>query len=210
MVFNFKLTFPPPPPPPPPSPKPSTTRTVSSYTFMRPTTVGPPPPPPRAQGTVFFGVVGVTMMVIELDHIARGGEPLLRTREMLASRSVNIVRHPRGSYIVTPFCLWSGHTRKQSNSLALPSTSQESRRKVPNSVFRAVLGRMQFTLHATRRTLDGASRLVQVSNVCLVRENLTCSVPASSGCEGQRSYDYGHAQTEYTAPPPPLSGSLEK
>ena len=46
------------------------------------------------------------MMVIELlvtaavDDIMRGGEPLLRTRGMIASRSVNMVRHPRGSYIV--------------------------------------------------------------------------------------------------------------
>ena len=36
------------------------------------------------------------MMVIELDHV-RGGEPYLRTRGMLASRSVNMVMHPRGS-----------------------------------------------------------------------------------------------------------------
>ena len=40
------------------------------------------------------------MMVIELDHIVRGGEPYLRARGMIASRSVNMVRHPRGSYRV--------------------------------------------------------------------------------------------------------------
>ena len=39
-------------------------------------------------------------MVIDLDHIVRGGEPQLRTRAMIASRSVNLVRHPRGSCIV--------------------------------------------------------------------------------------------------------------
>ena len=39
------------------------------------------------------------MMVIELDHIVRGGEPYLHTRGMIASHSVNMVRHPRGSYI---------------------------------------------------------------------------------------------------------------
>ena len=39
-------------------------------------------------------------MVIELYHIVRGGEPQLRKRGTIASRSVNMVRHPRGSYIV--------------------------------------------------------------------------------------------------------------
>ena len=42
---------------------------------------------------------------------------------------------------------------------------------------RAVPERMRFTLHAIRRTPHGASRLVQ-SNVCLVGENPTSSVPA--------------------------------
>ena len=52
------------------------------------------------QGTVFmflflfFVLLAVTMMVIQLDRIARGGEPLLRTRGMIASRSMNMVRHP--------------------------------------------------------------------------------------------------------------------
>ena len=40
---------------------------------------------------------------------------------------------------------------------------------MPNSVLRAVLGRMQFTLHATRRTLHGASRLVQAMSAWLVK-----------------------------------------
>ena len=45
------------------------------------------------------------MMVIELDHIVQGGEPQLRTRGMIASHSVNMVRHPRGSYIVIPIAV---------------------------------------------------------------------------------------------------------
>ena len=44
-------------------------------------------------------------MVIELYHIVRGGEPQLRTRGMIASRNVNMVRHPRGSYIVIPIAV---------------------------------------------------------------------------------------------------------
>ena len=40
------------------------------------------------------------MMIIGLDHIVRGGQHKLRTRGIIASRSVNMVRHPRGSYTV--------------------------------------------------------------------------------------------------------------
>ena len=43
-------------------------------------------------------------MVIKLDHIVRGGDPLLRTREMIASRSVNMVRHPR-AYVELPIAV---------------------------------------------------------------------------------------------------------
>ena len=45
------------------------------------------------------------MMVIELDHIVRGGEPKSRTRRMIASRRVNMVSHPRGSCIVIPIAV---------------------------------------------------------------------------------------------------------
>ena len=40
------------------------------------------------------------MAVMEFDHIVRGGELYPRTRGTIASRSVNMVRHPRGSFIV--------------------------------------------------------------------------------------------------------------
>ena len=59
------------------------------------------------QGIIFWGggAGAVTMMVTDLDHIVRGGEPHLRTRGMIASRSVNMVRHPRGRYIVIPIAV---------------------------------------------------------------------------------------------------------
>ena len=66
------------------------------------------------RGTVFVFIVfvsccfvfmAVTMMVIELEHIVRGGEPQLRTRGIVALRSVNTVRHPRGSCIVIPIAV---------------------------------------------------------------------------------------------------------
>ena len=46
---------------------------------------------------------------------------------------------------------------------------QESKHEVPESVLRAVLGRIQFTLHATRRTPHIASRLVQAMSAWLVK-----------------------------------------
>ena len=59
------------------------------------------------QGTVVFSffLFGVTMMVIDLRHIVKGGEPLLRTWGMIASRSVHMIRHPRGSYIAIPIAV---------------------------------------------------------------------------------------------------------
>ena len=73
--------------------------------------------------------------------------------------------------------------------------AQQSTHKVPKSASQAVLSRMQLTFHATRRTPPNTSRrfVLGASNVCLVGENPTCSVPASLGCEGLWSYDYGHA-----------------
>ena len=44
---------------------------------------------------------------------------------------------------------------------------QKSRHKVPESVLRAVLGKMQLTLHATRRTPHSVSRLVQAMSAWL-------------------------------------------
>ena len=71
---------------------------------------------------------------------------------------------------------------------------------VPKSGLRAVLGRMQFALHATRRTPHGASRLVQAMSAWLVKPDVF-----GSGVVGLRGsmviHDYGHAQTEYTPPP---------
>ena len=78
---------------------------------------------------------------------------------------------------------------------------QENRHQVPKSVLRAVLERMQFTLHATRRTPHGASRLVQAMSVWLVK---------SRRAPSRHSRDarvYGHTTTamhKLSTPPPPL------
>ena len=66
---------------------------------------------------------------------------------------------------------------------------QESGRKVPKSVLRAVLGRMQFTLHASRRTPHGASRLVQAMSPWLVQ---TRRAPSRHSRDARV---YGHTTT---------------
>ena len=46
----------------------------------------------------------------------RGGEPSLRTREMIGSCSVYVVRHARDSYIVTPLLSLEAAAPKNKNN----------------------------------------------------------------------------------------------
>ena len=93
----------------------------------------------------------------------RGGGPLLRTRGMIGSSSVHgmaptwqlhIARNPSA-------VSGSGHTRKQTIRRCHPY-----RRK---SDSQAVLSTIQLTIHATRRTPHGASRLALVMSACSVK-----------------------------------------
>ena len=71
---------------------------------------------------------------------------------------------------------------------------------MPKTVSRAVLGRMQFTLHATRRTPHGGSRLVQAMCAWLVKIRR-----APSRCSRDARV-YGHTTTamhKLSTPPPP-------
>ena len=76
---------------------------------------------------------------------------------------------------------------------------------MPKYVLRAVFGRMQFTLHTTRRTPHGASRLVQAMSAWLVR---TRRAPSRHGRDARV---YIHTTTAIRKlstprfPPPPLS-----
>ena len=99
----------------------------------------------------------------------------------------------------THCCLWSGHIRKQGTTSAVIH-KPESRHKVPKSVLRAVLRRMQFTLHATCRTPHGASRLVQAMSAWSVK---TPRAPSRHSRDGTV---YGHTTTamhKLSTPPPP-------
>ena len=78
---------------------------------------------------------------------------------------------------------------------------------MPKSVLRAVLGRMQFTLHANRRTPHGALRLVQAMSAWLVK---TRRVRSRHGGDARV---YGHTTTAMhklsTPPPPPTNSTIE-
>ena len=107
------------------------------------------------------------------------------------------------------------HTHKRNNapllllSLERPSKetktligavihTQGSKHKVPKSVLRAVLGRMQFTIHAARRTPHGASRLVQAMPAWLVKTRRALSRQSSDA----RVYDHTTtAMHKLSAPP---------
>ena len=158
-----------------------------------------PLPPP----TLCF-VLAITMMDIELGHILRGGELYLRTRRMIASRSVNMVRHPRGSYIVIiPIAVsgvatpenkvthWRCHPQCNKNGHTMPNSVLQRFLEGCSSPF------MRLADHLTALP----SRLVQAMPAWLVK---TRRAPS------RRSRDarvYGHTTTvmhKLSTPPHPL------
>ena len=93
----------------------------------------------------------------------RGGEPQLRTRRMVVSRSVYMVRHPRSSYIVYPLLSLEVATPENKPIYSTLLSICNKVRRTRGFASQAVLSidRMQLALHATRPTPHGASRLVQ-------------------------------------------------
>ena len=86
----------------------------------------------------------------------RGGDPQLRTRRMIVSHSVYMVRNSRGSCIVlTRCCLWKWPHQKTNQFIG------RCHQYATKSASKAVLSRMHLTLHTTRPTPHGVSRLVQ-------------------------------------------------
>ena len=133
------------------------------------------------------------------DHTTTAMHKLSTPLHTHASRSVNMVRHPRGSYIVIPIAV-SGVATPENTAQLIGAVihKQESRHKVPKSVLQAVLERMQFTLHATRRTPYGASRLVQAMPAWLAK---TRRAPFRHSRDARL---YGHTTTamhKLSAPP---------
>ena len=103
----------------------------------------------------------------------RGGEALLRARRNDRITQCDSVygEAPTGRLHTNPVAVsGSVHNRK---------TNQLIRRCHPftiKSAAQAILSRMQLTLHATRRIPHVFA--LGASDVCLVDENPTCSVPA--------------------------------
>ena len=95
---------------------------------------------------------------------------------MIASRSVNMVRHPRGSYIVIPIAVSGVATLETKyKSLALSSISKKVGTRCRSPSYERLLEGcrspfMRLAIHLTALFALGAI------NVCLVGENPTCSV----------------------------------
>ena len=79
---------------------------------------------------------------------------------------------------------------------------------MPESVLRAVLGRMQFTLHATHRAPHGASCLVQAMSAWLVK------TPRAPSRHNRDARVYGHTTTAMhklsASPAPSLASHTSK
>ena len=128
---------------------------------------------------------------------------------MVASRSVNTIRHPRDSYIVIPVAVSGVATPENEVTHWRCHRKQGSRRKLPKSVLQAVLGRMQFILHATRRTPHGASISVQAMSAWLVK---TRRGPSQHGRDA-RVYGLSTTAMHKLSTPPPspcLFGNLRR
>ena len=142
-------------------------------------------------------------MAIEVDHIVRGGEPEVRTRGMVASRSVNVVRHPRGSYRVILFAgseVATGHTRKQSSSLALPSIGKKVGTRCRSPSYERFLEGCNSPL---LRLADHLTAFRAWCKQCLPGLVKTRRAPSRHSKDARvygHSTDYGHAQIEYTPP----------
>ena len=67
---------------------------------------------------------------------------------------------------------------------------------------------MQFTLHATRRTPRGVSRLVQAMPAWMVKTRRAPSGIVETRGYMVGSHDLGYAQTEYSTPPSPVRTCL--
>ena len=107
-------------------------------------------------------------MGIELDHRVRG---------MIASSSVNMVRDRRGSYIVMTIAVSGVATLENKEThWSLSSISMKVGTRCRSS---SSSGSRKDAVHPSRGSPNTSWRFtLGASNVCLVGENPTCSVPA--------------------------------
>ena len=116
-----------------------------------------------------------------------------------------MVRHSRGSYIVAPIhCrLWSGHTRIQSNSLALSSTSNKVVKRCRNPSYERLLeGCISPFFMRTRRTPHGTSRFwckqyLPVVTLVKTRDVFRPGVVGGARVYGHTTTRVPHAQSDH-------------
>ena len=127
---------------------------------------------------------------------------------MITSRRVNMVGHPRGSCIpVIPIAVSGVATL--GNKVIHWSPSSISNKVGTRCQSPSYERFLEDAAHPSCDSPNTSRRFaLGASNVCLVVENPTCPVPAlwDARVIPLWSYDYGHAQTEYTPSPlaPPL------
>ena len=132
--------------------------------------------------TFFLNFWRSPQLVVEVNLLC-GVENLYSAQGECSDRVVLMVRHPRGCYIVYPLLSLEVATpQHKSNSFDAVIHVQES---PPQRRF----SRMQLTLHATRPTPRGTSRLVLAMSVGSVK---TRRAP-SRHCRNARVY--GHTTT---------------
>ena len=103
---------------------------------------------------------------------------------MVPRNSVYVEAPKRQRHSTTIAACERGDTGNQISSLKLSSICKYARQAVRSRIQPRPSGDSPNT---SQRFVRGAS------SICLVGESLMRSVPALWGCEGLRSYDYGHA-----------------
>ena len=119
---------------------------------------------------------------------------------MIVSRSVYMVRHPRGSYIVHPLLsLYVATPENRSIHWTLSSICKN---------IRLTSGSHSDTAHPPCDSPNSSRPFaLGASNVCLVGENPTCSVPALYGRDA-RVYGHPITATHGMNTPPPFGTCL--
>ena len=124
------------------------------------------------------------MVVSYCVYIVRGGQPCVRARGMVVSRSVEMIMHPRGSCIVYSLLCLDTVTHHKTNEV-IQSYHPCASKYAEGAEVRLANG---FLVGCSPRFMRLAERLVALRarcKTCLFGrfKNPTCSVPASQECE---------------------------
>ena len=120
---------------------------------------------------------------------------------MIVSRSVYMVRHPRGSYTVHPLLSLDVATSENKYQVNVIPRCHPHARK---SALKEILSGMRLALHATRPSPHGASRLVQAMSAWSVKTRRV----SPRHCRYARFYGHTTAAMHDMSTPSPLSLSI--